>query len=352
MKLVHKDFELNNLNFSSSEELIVYSKTISEALHSLLIDWFSSSDHMMVNTSGSTGKPKQIELRKEYMINSAKATGDFFDLKEKTTALCCLPIEYIAGKMMMIRALTLGWHIDVVDPSSEPLKDLDKFYDFSAMVPLQLRNSLNQLNLIGTLIVGGGAVSSDLEKGIQSLSTKIYATYGMTETITHIALKPLNITSSEVERSHYKTLPNVSISTDSRNCLVIEAPKVSDDKVITNDIVEILTENEFKWKGRFDNVINSGGVKLHPEEIETKLSNLISSRFFVAGIPDSILGEKLILIVEGIEGDFDPSLLQDLRGNSLNSYQIPKAIYYVSQFVETETGKIQRPETLKRVKFL
>ena len=215
---------------------------------------------------------------------------------------------------------------------------------------------MHRLDLITTLIVGGGVVSYDLEKEIQSLPTKIYATYGMTETITHIAVKPLNVISSEVERSHYKTLPNVSISIDSRNCLVIEAPKVSDETVITNDIVDIISDTEFQWRGRFDNVINSGGVKLYPEEIEKKLSPYISERFFVAGVSDEILGEKLVLLIEGSENlviqsqDFE--IIQNLEDAVLDKYEFPKKIFFLAQFIETETGKIQRSETLKRIKFL
>lgn len=355
MKLVHKNFKLNSISFSSSAELIEYSKNISESLFSFCRDWFSSSDIILVKTSGSTGKPKDIELKKKYMINSAKATGNFFNLFEKTTALCCLPIEYIAGKMMIVRALTLGWHIDVIEPRSNPLNEIDKTYDFSAMVPLQLKNSLKKLHLINQLIVGGGAVSYDLEQKIQGLSTKIYATYGMTETITHIAIKELNGISSEGDKSHYELLPSVKIYTDSRGCLVIDAPNVSDETVITNDIVDILSDKEFQWKGRFDNVINSGGVKLHPEEIEKKLSPYITKRFFVAGVPDEVLGEKLILLIESPENSVLNSLdfetFKKMKHSILDKYEIPKEIFFLTQFVETQTSKIQRKQTLSKIQF-
>lgn len=355
MKLVHKNFKLNSVSFSSSAELIEYSKSISESLFSFCRDWFSSSDIILVKTSGSTGKPKDIELKKKYMINSAKATGNFFNLFEKTTVLCCLPIEYIAGKMMIVRALTLGWHIDVIEPRSNPLNEIDKTYDFSAMVPLQLKNSLKKLHLINQLIVGGGAVSYDLEQKIQGLSTKIYATYGMTETITHIAIKELNGISSEGDKSHYELLPSVKIYTDSRGCLVIDAPNVSDETVITNDIVDILSDKEFQWKGRFDNVINSGGVKLHPEEIEKKLSPYFTKRFFVAGVPDEVLGEKLILLIESPENSVlnspDFETFKKMKYSILDKYEIPKEIFFLTQFVETQTSKIQRKQTLSKIQF-
>ena len=282
------------------------------------------------------------------MKNSALATGEFFNVQEKTTALCCLPIDYIAGKMMVVRAMILGWHLDVIEPSSNPLENIDKSYDFSAMVPLQLQNSLDKLHLIFQLIVGGGAISEELDEKIQSASTMIFATYGMTETITHIAVKPLNVTSSGVERSHYETLPNVKISQDGRNCLVINAPKVADEEIVTNDVVEISSPTEFIWKGRFDHVINSGGIKLHPEEIEKKLSNFINTRFFVAGIPDEQLGEKLILVIEGEEDAIDLSLFRNPQ-ITLTKYEIPKEIFYIPQFFETPTGKIQRKKTLEKI---
>jgi O-succinylbenzoic acid--CoA ligase len=347
-------FRLNGRWFQSEEELIQYALNISKPLHHFIQEWFSGKDTIIVKTSGSTGKPKEIRLRKEYMVNSAKATGMFFNLPESTTALCCLPIEYIAGKMMIVRALTLGWHLDVVEPSSHPLENIHQRYDFSAMVPLQLQNSLEKIEFIDQLIVGGGVVSHSLRESIQQVSTKIYATYGMTETITHIAVRELNRYSDVDTEPHYQTLPNVSIRTDERNCLVIHAPKVSDELIVTNDIVELISETEFEWKGRYDNVINSGGIKLHPEEIEEKLSPYISSRFFVAGIPDEQLGEKLVLIIEGEKEDSFSmkSLLQvtDIK-ESLSRFQIPKAVFFFPNFIETPTGKIQRKETIKQIGF-
>ncbi|MEQ6124811.1 AMP-binding protein [Pseudotenacibaculum sp. MALMAid0570] len=348
MNLVHKDFQLNGISFVSAKEIMEYSNTLSNVLCDFLKDWFSDEESITVKTSGSTGKPKAIELKKEYMINSAKATGEFFELSNKTTALCCLPIDFIAGKMMIVRAMVLGWNIDVIEPDSSPLQHNNKSYDFSAMVPLQLKNSLDKLAQIKKLIVGGGVVSLELQKQLQEVSTQVYATYGMTETITHIAVKKLNhlrtVISNECEKPHYQILPNISIKQDNRNCLVIEAPKVSDETIVTNDVIELISETEFLWKGRYDNVINSGGVKLHPEEIERKLSECIQSRFFVAGISDDSLGEKLILVVEG---DFDTVISNEMRNlKTLSKYEKPKEIFFVKQFVETETKKIQRQKTL------
>lgn len=342
---LHSNFILNGNSFSNPKELIAFSEGLSKDIYRFCTDWFDKKDFVEIQTSGSTGKPKTIQLKKEFMVNSALATGVFFDLYEDTTALLCMSTNFIAGKMMLVRAFVLGWNLDVIEPVSSPLENTNMKYDFSAMVPLQLQNSLSQIYRIKKLIVGGGVVSEELTSKIQDVPTKIFATFGMTETCTHIAVKQLNgfknRTSSEVEKSSYTTLPNVSISKDSRNCLVINAPKVSDVQIVTNDVVKIISKNKFKWLGRIDHVINSGGIKLHPEEIEKKLAKIIKQRFFVAGVPDANLGEKLILVVEGKTTTIILS-----KAKNLSRFEMPKAIYFVDAFVETSTKKIQRKKTL------
>lgn len=339
---LHPSFQLNGEVFDSQLELITYAEGISDALYWFLQEWFSDSETLIVKTSGSTGVPKLIAIKKEFMENSAKATGSFFDIGAGTKALCCLSTEYIAGKMMIVRALTLGWELDIVEPVSNPLENAFNAYDFCAMVPMQVKASLWDLHLVKKLLIGGGVVSANLQSNLERVSTKCFASYGMTETVTHIAIKKLNNYTKEEEC--YQLLPNISISKDDRECLVIEAPLLADEPVITNDVVRINSDTTFEWLGRFDNVINSGGVKLHPEEIEKKLSKLITQRFFVIGIPDELLGEKLILIVEG------DTIKIDLEDADLSKYEQPKAIYFVKAFVETETKKIQRLKTLDLLK--
>ena len=205
---------------------------------------------------------------------------------------------------------------------------------------------MDKIHLIDKLIVGGGAVSNDLQNAIQNVSSAIYATYGMTETITHIAVKKLNHYN---KRSvFYTCLSGVQIYIDNRSCLVIKAPKVSDDIIITNDVVQLVSENEFEWLGRFDNVINSGGVKLHPEIIEHKLSKVIDKRFFIIGIPDTRLGEKMVLFIEG-DGDSkaEKKILAEIEQiETISKYEIPKKVFFIEEFIETETKKIQRNKTL------
>lgn len=360
-KQFHIDFKLNGNSFLSVDDLLVYANSLSVHTQQFLRDWFSKSDVISVRTSGSTGAPKTIQLKKEFMINSALATGQFFGALEKTTALLCMSAQYIAGKMMLVRALVLGWHMDCISPVARPLEGLAKTYDFSAMVPMQLQNSLAEIHKVKTLLVGGGAVHVGLERKLDQIATRVFATFGMTETITHIAAKPLNHSASIENKacndlkdhkntktmrsihdaSVYRTLPHVTISQDKRGCLVVNAPKVSENKIITNDVVSIISDTAFKWLGRIDHVINSGGIKIHPEVVEKQLATLISQRFFVAGIPDEQFGEKLVLLVEG-----EPSEIKLNKVSGLSKYELPKQIYFVQKFMETETKKIQRSATL------
>ena len=347
---IHKNFKLQGLSFSSEEDLIRFSKSVSEELALFLLEWFNEKTYVKVSTSGSTGNPKLIKLQKKSMINSAKATGEFFGLSENSTALLCLPINYIAGKMMIVRALVLGWQLDYIISTSQPLKNINKQYNFCAMVPLQLLNSIDKLEKINILIVGGGAITKVLLEAVKSLKTQIFATYGMTETCTHIALKKLNNFSEKSnEKSHYKTLPSVSISKDKKDCLIIDAPKISEKLIYTNDIVEIYSENEFDWLGRFDNIINSGGIKLVPEQIETKLETLIKERFFVAGLPDPVFGTKLVLLVESAENyKAKNDLFEEIRNlKSLSKFEIPKQIFFIDKFKNAKNHKTNRKDTLK-----
>lgn len=348
----HKEFKLQGESFTSSEEILVFSKKISQEVHTFFVQWFNASSFVKVKTSGSTGNPKVIQLQKTHMVNSAIATGEYFNLPENTTALLCMSSNYIAGKMMLVRALTLGWQLDVIEATSNPLENTSKLYDFSAMVPLQLNNSLPYLHKVKKLLVGGGVVLKELLSKIQNIETQVFATYGMTETITHIAVKKLNnfnnVIANEMKQSHFKILPNIKISKDSRGCLVIDAPNVSSEKIITNDLVELISETEFKWLGRFDSIINSGGIKLIPEQIEEKLASIIKQRFFVTGISDEILGEKLILIIEGFENmDIE---IQVKKIKTLSKFEIPKTTYFLKHFIETDTKKVNRIETLKLLK--
>lgn len=357
-KNIHLKFKWNGFYFDRDElnevaySLVKEGEPYEQSVGDFLMDWLNEKDYIDVKTSGSTGKPKLVRLKKQYMVNSAIATGDFFNVSVGDSALHCLPAEYIAGKMMLIRALILGLEIDLVAPSLYPLSDSNKKYDFCAMIPLQLQNSLPYLNFIKTIIVGGASVSNELLEAIQKKNTLVYETYGMTETVTHIAAKQLNnLPVEEASKKHFfKTLPDVTIAKDDRNCLVINAPNISDVSIVTNDLVELVSDREFLWKGRFDNIINSGGVKLLPEQIEAKLDGIIEGRFFVAGLPDEELGKKLVLVVEGDSINKEELFKKMKSLITLDKFEMPKEILSITRFKETENGKIKREKTLKKVK--
>ena len=333
---VHLDKEaLFQLAYSSIKEGEAYEKELGE----FLLDWLDDKETIQLTTSGTTGTPKIIVIKKESMVHSAIATGNFFDLHPQDKALLCLSTRYIAGKMMIVRAMMLGLELDIIAPSSH-LDDVvpNKSYDFVAIVPLQAENSLDKLNQFKKIIIGGAKVSDDLALKLNEVNAKIYETYGMTETITHIAAK-------RIGETYFNTLEHVTITIDDRKCLVIDAPSITNEKIVTNDIVEIHNEKQFKWLGRYDNVINSGGVKLFPEQIETKLVSKIPNRFFIAGLPDAVLGTKVVLVIEGMEQKIAPSIFE-----ILDKFEKPKEVFFVSEFMETETKKINRIQTLKKIK--
>ena len=323
--------DLCQIGYSFIKEGDAYERSIGE----FFLDWFDHKDYIEMTTSGTTGLPKLVRLEKQAMIQSALATGDFFGLKPGDKALLCLPTQFIAGKMMLVRSLILGLELDVVVPSTEPLAYNNKQYDFVAMVPLQVQNSIEKLKNIKKLIIGGAKIDSSLEEKLLPLKTEIYETYGMTETITHIAAK-------RVGESVFSILPNVKIEKDDRGCLVIYVSSISDEPIVTNDLVDLVNENQFSFLGRFDNVINSGGVKLIPEQIEAKLTGKINSRFFVTGVQDTTLGEKLILVIEGEKQDFGPDFF-----DVLGKFEKPKEIVFVPKFKENENGKLLRKPSLQ-----
>ncbi|MDN3494049.1 AMP-binding protein [Winogradskyella bathintestinalis] len=351
---VHNRFKFNGLHFNHEElkevaySLIKEGEKYEKITGDFLIDWLNKEDFLIVTTSGSTGYPKKVKLKKQAMVNSAIATGNFFGLEPGDKALHCLPSHFIAGKMMFVRALVLGLEIDFVEPTVQPAFDYEKSYDFCAMIPLQLKHTINYIQNIKTIIVGGSKVTQPLIEKIKDCIPKFYETYGMTETVTHVALRQLKSKSGDKDM-YFKALQDINFEQDDRNCLVINAPKLVKEALITNDIVDLKSTTSFKLLGRFDNVVNSGGVKLFPEQIEDKLQSVIKQRFILAGEEDASLGEKLILIIEKPQDSMDSinDKLNQLK--DLTKFEIPKKIYTIDQFAETVNGKIQRTKTIKRV---
>jgi O-succinylbenzoic acid--CoA ligase len=338
---VHNQFKLNGFHLDREDLCRVAYSFIKEGedfekpVGDFLLDWFDNKSYIEMQTSGSTGSPKTIRVDKQAMVNSAIATGDFFDLKSGDRALQCLPVKYVAGKMMLIRSIVLGLDLDYVAPSSHPMEGLEEKYDFAAMVPMQAQNSLKELHNVKKLIVGGARISTSLEKELMQLPTEVFETYGMTETITHIAAK-------RVGEKVFTVLPGVTITYDDRNCLVIHAPNIiKEEVIITNDLVELINENQFKFLGRIDNVINSGGVKIMPEQVERKLETKLNKRFFITSKEDKELGEKVVLVVEGEPTEIDTTIF-----DSLDKYERPKEIQFIPKFKETENGKVRRLASL------
>lgn len=338
-KNVHNHFKLNGFHLNADDLCRVAYSFIKEGddfekpVGDFILDWFDDKEYIKMQTSGSTGKPKSIQVDKQSMVNSALATGDFFGLNAGDTILNCLPVQYVAGKMMFVRAFILGLEMDFVAPSSHPFELIDKKYDFTALVPLQAMNSLDKLANFKTIIIGGAKVSAALEKKLKPIKSNIYETYGMTETITHIAARKMGAKA-------FTTLPNVVLSQDENNCLLIHANNISNEIIHTNDIVELVSENKFVFLGRFDTIINSGGIKLIPEQIEEKMMPFIKNRFFVIGKADKELGEHLVLVVEGKEMPIDIDKIE-----TLDKYERPKEIVFIPKFKETPTGKVIRKET-------
>lgn len=306
-------------------------------------EWFSPSTSLKVQTSGSTGTPKIFEVEKERMRYSAKMTCDFLGLKKGDTALLCLPVEYISGKMMLVRAIERGLKLIVRNPSISPLENLNHEVDFCAMTPLQVENSLGKIHLIKNLIIGGASVSEKLKMAIchslfANSQQRIYETYGMSETLSHIALKSI----FPNDENGFKCLNGVEISQDERGCLVVNAPKLNPEKLITNDLVELENNKEFRFLGRIDNIINSGGAKIFPEMLEALVKKIIPNEVVFVGLRDEILGQKLVLIVEGKESETIRHKLFAIVYEK--PFHRPKEIIFIEKIPRTPNGKVNRLE--------
>lgn len=344
-------------------------------LEDFLSEWNNDSDRVLVHTSGSTGKPKPMMVEKKRMLNSARITCDFLGLKPGDSALLCMSLDYIAGKMVVVRSIERHLHLISVSPSGHPLKNIDLKdvngkdvngeITFAAMVPMQVYNTLQvpeereRLTHIRHLIIGGGAIDASLEKELQALpgNIAIWSTYGMTETLSHIALRRIN----GAEASEwYQPFDSVKISQTEEGCLVIDAPLVCAETLVTNDIVEIesyiynkVEKTRFRIKGRKDNVICSGGIKIQIEEVEALLKPYLEKPFMLAKKKDEKFGEIAVLLTEDEDlKKVEATIRRLLSGKSDDSnksseskshkYWIPREFRYVDHLPLTETGKPKR----------
>lgn len=331
-------------------------------LEDFLSEWNNGSDRVLVHTSGSTGKPKPMMVEKKRMLNSARITCDFLGLKPGDSALLCMSLDYIAGKMVVVRSIERHLHLISVSPSGHPLKDVDEEITFAAMVPMQVYNTLQvpeereRLTHIHHLIIGGGAIDASLEQELQALpgNIAIWSTYGMTETLSHIALRRIN---GDEASEWYQPFDSVHISQTEEGCLVIDAPQVCAETLVTNDIVEIepyiynkVEKLRFRIKGRKDNVICSGGIKIQIEEVETLLKPHLEKPFMLAKKKDGKFGEIAVLLSEDedikrVEATVRRLLSDESEKSSDHKkykYWIPKEFRYVEHLPLTETGKPKR----------
>ncbi len=321
-----------------------------EQVLAFLKEWFSSSKTVQVQTSGSTGTPKVFQIEKNRMRASAKLTCDFLGLNEGNTALLCLPIEYISGKMMLVRALERKLKIFVGTLSSTPLLGLDQEIDFCAMTPLQVEKSLDKIRLIKNLIIGGAAVSPNLKNQIFSnlsgSQNNIFETYGMSETLSHIALKHIFPFAAD----YFKVFDGIKVTKDERGCLTIEAPMLNAEILHTNDIVEFNTANQFKFIGRVDHVINSGGAKITPEALEALAKKYCAEEIVFSAVPDDMLGQKLVAVVECSKKENQYDVREKLLSLPYErSFHKPKEIFFVDDLPRTENGKLDRLAVARQI---
>jgi O-succinylbenzoic acid--CoA ligase len=317
-------------------------------VYGFILQWLDDSDTIIQYSSGTTGKSKLIRLPKMAMIKSAQSTCRFFGLTRGQTAALCLPMEYIAGKMMVVRSIVCGLNLYMTEPRSQPeFHDLDGI-DFCAMVPFQVANTWpakGDLPPIGILIIGGAEITRELEKLVKDIPVEVYATYGMAETCSHIALKRINGPNPE---KSYKALPGIELETDRRNCLVIHAPYLP-APVITNDQVQLEGNGRFRWIGRFDNLINSGGIKVMPEEVESALADKTGIEFALIGMPDPKLGQRLVLVTEKKKETLSDDDIRTELALFIPSKLMPKNIVRIEKFPRNASFKIDRLELAKLI---
>lgn len=316
-------------------------------LEEFLSEWNNASDRVLVHTSGSTGEPKPMWVEKRRMLASARLTCDFLGLKPGDTALLCMNLDYIGAKMMVVRAIERQLHLVTVPPSGHPYRSLPaecrgrEAITLAAMVPLQVYNSLQSeeerawLTGIDHLIIGGGAIDGQMERELRGFPNHVWSSYGMTETLSHIALRQLN---GPHASEWYSPFESVGVSVNGEGCLVIDAPLVYEGLLVTNDRAEIVGGKGFRILGRKDNVIVSGGVKIQIEEVERILSPFLDKPFLISKAPSEKYGEQVVMLTESA----DIVSVESICINALPKYWVPRQYIHVDHLPLTETGKPAR----------
>ena len=311
-------------------------------------EWYSEDTFILSQTSGSTGKPKTIKLPKKYLKASAQMTGEYFKFTEGQNILLSLSADTIGGKMIIIRALEFKMQLIVSDVVKNPLLNLQEHIAFASFVPYQLISILEEspekLSLIDNILLGGAPVSKLLSDSIQNFPMNFYESYGMTETMSHVAIKNL-----KDPIPNFRALENISFST-SNDSLIIHAPNLGIEALETNDHVSLVNSKQFIWLGRKDFVIISGGKKVHPEMLEKKIESHLKERFFITKEYDEKLGEKLVIFIENNYSSTHYEKIIKILISKLDKHEVPKNIHFYSPFVETDSGKINRISTYQKWK--
>lgn len=318
-------------------------------LEEFIKDWRSASPTLTVHTSGSTGKPKPMTVEKSRMEASARITCDFLGLREGDTALLCMPLDYIAGKMVVARSIVRGLKLISVRPSSRPFASLAESPVFAAVTPMQVFETMKWpedlaiMKGVRQLIIGGGAISAEMANELKEFPNAVWSTYGMTETLSHIAMRRLN---GPEASEWYTPLSGVSIMTDCRGCLVINAPAVCPTRLTTNDIAEVKgtgPDVRFRIIGRADNTICSGGIKIQAEEVERLIAPAIPAPYVVTWTPDEKLGQAVTLVIEKAEDvAVDIEKIKEECRSRLPKYWVPRVYKVMDRIPRTETGKLKR----------
>ncbi|MDE6258692.1 MAG: AMP-binding protein [Muribaculaceae bacterium] len=300
-------------------------------------EWVSEPEDVVCHTSGSTGTPHLIHLPKQRMIESAERTCRHFGINSSSHLHSCISADYIGGKMMMVRSRVSGASFSWEIPSNTPLKDfVGPPIDLVSVVPSQMLFLLDNPEIMArakNYLIGGAAIPSSLRKRSLDSGISAYESYGMTETSSHIAIRKV-----EEGNEWFETLPGISVSLDddSRLCIHIENWK----SFYTNDIAQLKSSTSFRILGRADNVINTGGKKVYPEEVEKILSEYFTFPFYISYRNDEKWGQRIILIAE------NPTVSDDeiisLCKLHLESFKCPKEVVGLSHFSYTPNGKIKR----------